>query len=100
MSKKSLIERQRKRQFLVHKYFQKRQKLKKQIQKTFSLQEKFEIQQRLRKFPRDSSYVRLHNRCSCSGRPRSFYRDFQLSRHFFREMAVLGFLPGVRKASW
>ena len=65
-----------------------------------SAAKRFQYQQKLQKLPRDSSYVRLHNRCLFSGRPKGFFRDFQLSRHFLREMALLGFLPGVQKASW
>nr|YP_009519619.1 ribosomal protein S14 [Udotea flabellum]AYC65688.1 ribosomal protein S14 [Udotea flabellum] len=100
MSRKALIERQRKREFLVKKYGVRRQKLKLQIKKETSLPKKFLFQQKLQKFPRDSSYVRLHNRCLFSGRPKGFYRYFQLSRHFLREMALIGYLPGVQKASW
>ena len=100
MSKKALIERQRKREFFVKKYHQKRQKIHQQIKKEKSLQKKFQLQQKIQKLPRDSSYVRLHNRCLLSGRPKGVFRDFQLSRHFLREMALLGYLPGVQKASW
>ena len=100
MSKKSLIERQRKRQMLVKKYYIKRQKIHQQIKKEKSLQKKFQWQQKMQKLPRDSCYVRLHNRCLLSGRPKGFFRDFQLSRHFLREMALVGVLPGVQKASW
>jgi len=101
MSKKALIERQLKRQLLVHKYYIKRFDLKKQIKKgPFGLSQKFQLQQKLQKLPRDSSYIRLHNRCLLSGRSKGFFRDFQLSRHFLREMALLGLLPGVKKASW
>lgn len=100
MSKKALIERQKKRQFLVKKYQKKRQFLKKQIGKAQHIQERFQLEQKLQKLPRDSSYVRLHNRCEFSGRPKGFFRDFSLSRHFLREMALSGLLPGVQKASW
>ena len=100
MSKKSLIERQRKRQYLVKKYRKKRQYLKQKIKRETSIQNRFQLQQKLQKFSRDSSYVRLHNRCLLSGRPKGFFRDFQLSRHFLREMALLGYLPGVKKAAW
>lgn len=100
MSKKALMERQRKRQLLVNKYYAQRFDFKKQIKKEESLQKKFQLQQKLQKLPRDSSYIRLHNRCLLSGRPKGFFRDFQLSRHFLREMGLLGLLPGVRKASW
>ena len=100
MSKKALIERQKKRQYLVKKYSQKRQYLKKQMAKALGIQERFQFQQKLQKLPRDSSYVRLHNRCALSGRPKGFFRDFSLSRHFLREMALSGAFPGVQKASW
>ena len=101
MSKKALIERQLKRQLLVRKYYLKRFDLKKQIKKgPLGLSQKFQLQQKLQKLPRDSSYIRLHNRCLLSGRSKGFFRDFQLSRHFLREMALLGLLPGVKKASW
>nr|QHN60181.1 30S ribosomal protein S14 [Caulerpa sertularioides f. longipes] len=100
MSKKALIERQRRRIFLVNKYFSKRQNLKSKIQQEKSVSKKFQLQQKLQKFPRDSSYVRLNSRCLLSGRPKGVFRDFQISRHFLREMALLGFLPGIKKASW
>ena len=99
MSKKALIERERKRQLLIAKYKKKRQELKKQIAKV-STQEKLKFKQKLHKFPRNSSRVRAHNRCALSGRPKGFFRDFQLSRHFLREMALNGLFPGIRKASW
>jgi len=100
MSKKSLIERQKKRIFLVKKYFSKRQKLKKQINQQKLISKKFQFQHKLQKLPRDSSRVRLHNRCLFSGRPKGFFRNFKISRHYIREMALLGYLPGIKKASW
>lgn len=100
MSKKALIERQKKREFFVEKYHEKRQKINQQIKKEKSIQKKFQLQQKIQKLPRDSSSVRLHSRCILSGRPKGVFRDFQLSRHFLREMALLGFLPGIQKASW
>ena len=54
----------------------------------------------LAKLPRNSSPVRLHNRCSITGRPKGYMRDFGISRIQFREMASNGLIPGVRKASW
>ena len=65
-----------------------------------SLKEKYEFQRKLQALPRNSSPVRLHNRCLITGRPKGYYRDFGLSRHVLREMAHEGLLPGVRKASW
>lgn len=54
----------------------------------------------LQKLPRNSSATRLHNRCSMSGRPRGYMRQFGISRIVFREMASQGLIPGVKKASW
>ena len=54
----------------------------------------------LQKLPRDSSKVRLHNRCKLTGRPRGYMRQFGISRVTFREMASAGLLPGITKASW
>ncbi|MBM3936497.1 MAG: 30S ribosomal protein S14 [Sphingomonadales bacterium] len=54
----------------------------------------------LQKLPRNASPVRLHNRCSISGRPRGFMRQFGISRVLFRKMASAGLIPGVTKSSW
>ena len=54
----------------------------------------------LDKLPKNASPVRLHNRCSITGRPKGYMRDFGLSRIQFREMASAGLIPGVKKASW
>ena len=54
----------------------------------------------LQKLPRNSSAVRLHNRCSITGRPKGYMRQFGISRITFREMAAAGLIPGVKKASW
>ena len=54
----------------------------------------------LQKLPRDSSKVRLHNRCKLTGRPRGYMRQFGISRVTFREMASSGLIPGITKASW
>ena len=100
MSKKSLIEREKKRRNFVQKYFQKRQNLKLQIKKSNSLEEKFHLYRKIQKLPRNSAPTRLHNRCFFSGRPKGFFRDFGISRHFLRELAHEGLLPGIQKASW
>ena len=65
-----------------------------------TLAEKMTYNRLLQQLPRDSSRVRLNNRCMETGRPKGYYRFFGLSRHCIREMAHAGFLPGVRKASW
>ena len=54
----------------------------------------------LDKLPKNSSAVRLHNRCKLTGRPRGYMRTFGISRVTFRDMALAGKIPGVRKASW
>ena len=100
MAKKSMIEREKKRQQLVIKYSQKRIELKGQMKKASFLEEKLEIQRKLQNLPRNSNPVRLHNRCLITGRPKGFFRDFGLSRHVLREMAHEGFLPGLTKSSW
>ena len=100
MAKKSMIERQKKRQRLTAKYKDKRVTLKQQIKDTQLFSEKLTIHRQLQALPRDSSATRLHNRCLLTGRPKAYYRDFGLSRHVLREMAHQGLLPGVRKASW
>ena len=100
MAKKSMIERQKKRQQLTAKYKDKRAALKQQIKDTQVFEEKLTIHRQLQILPRDSSATRLHNRCLLTGRPKAYYRDFGLSRHVLREMAHEGLLPGIRKASW
>ncbi len=54
----------------------------------------------LQTLPRNSSYIRLHNRCKLTGRPKGYMRQFGISRIQFREMASKGLIPGVKKASW
>ena len=100
MAKKSMIQRELKRQRLVMKYAKKREELKKQINNTTFLKEKLALHRKLQQLPRNSSVVRLHNRCLITGRPKGFFRDFGLSRHLLREMAHQGLLPGVKKSSW
>ena len=100
MAKKSMIAREKKRAALVTKYASLRRELKEQMRTSASLKIHFELHLELQKLPRDSSATRLHNRCSQTGRPHGYYRDFGLSRHNLREMAHKGILPGVTKASW
>jgi len=81
--------RERKRQRVVAKYATKRKALKEAGD-----------WEGLQKLPKDASPVRLHNRCQLTGRPRGYMRQFGLSRVTFREMALAGKIPGVKKASW
>ena len=100
MAKKSMIQRELKRQRLVMRYAQRREELKQQILDTSILREKLILHRKLQKLPKNSSSVRLNNRCMITGRPKGYYRDFGLSRHVLREMAHEGLLPGVTKSSW
>ncbi len=100
MAKKSMIQRELKRQRLVMKYAKKRDLLKQQINASESLKDKLIFHRKLQELPKNSSSVRLHNRCMITGRPKGYYRDFGLSRHLLREMAHQGLLPGVQKSSW
>ncbi len=100
MAKKSMIQREVKRQKLVDKYADKRAELKEQFAKATTQQEKMDLHRQLQQLPRNSSHIRLRNRCWVTGRPRGVYRDFGLSRHVIREMAHEGLLPGVVKSSW
>ena len=89
MAKKSWIARQKKRERLVAKYAARRREMKEQGDR-----------EGLQKLPRNSSPVRLRNRCSITGRSRGYIRMFGVSRIVFREMARAGKIPGIRKASW
>lgn len=100
MAKKSMIEREKRRQESVDKYSEKRQELKEQFAQAETQQEKLEIHRQIQQLPRSSAPTRLRNRCWVTGRSRGYYRDFGLSRHVFREMAHEGLLPGVVKSSW
>ncbi|MBD1913696.1 MULTISPECIES: 30S ribosomal protein S14 [unclassified Leptolyngbya] len=100
MAKKSMIERELKREKLIAKYSAKRQELKEQFAAATSQQEKLEIHRQIQQLPRNSAPNRHRNRCWLTGRSRGYYRDFGLSRHVIREMAHQGLLPGVVKSSW
>ncbi len=100
MAKKSMIEREKKRQNLVAKYAQKRELLKEQIAGAGSQEERMNLHGQLQRLPRSSAACRVRNRCWVTGRSRGYFRDFGLSRHVLREMAHEGLLPGVTKSSW
>jgi small subunit ribosomal protein S14 len=100
MAKKSMIEREKKRQKLVDKYADKRAALKEEFENATTQREKLELHRKLQQLPRNSAPNRVRNRCWVTGRPRGYYRDFGLSRHVLREWAHKGLLPGVVKSSW
>lgn len=101
MPKTSAIERNKKRIRLVEKYKVKRAELKAILANPASSDEDFfAAQKKLAKLPRNSSSVRVRNRCSLSGRPRGYKRKYGVSRLTFRELALAGKIPGVTKSSW
>jgi small subunit ribosomal protein S14 len=100
MSKKSIIQRQLKREKLALKLQEKRSQYIQACYSSESLVNKLSIHKKIEKLPRDSSKVRLRNRCWRTGRGRGFYKDFGLCRHMIREMAHNCVLPGLYKASW
>ena len=101
MAKKSMVNRQSKREKMVLRYAAKRAELKRRAKDAkLTAEERQVAREALAKLPRNSSPVRLRNRCMVTGRPRGVYREFMLSRITFREMAHLGQLPGVHKSSW
>jgi small subunit ribosomal protein S14 len=89
MARKSVIARELKRRKLVAKYAKLRAELKAKGD-----------YESLDKLPKNSSPVRLHNRCQLTGRPKGYMRQFGISRVTFREMALKGLIPGITKASW
>ncbi len=101
MTKKSIVVREKKRVLLIKKYFFLRNKLKKIISNSkSSSNERWKAIIKLQSLPRDSSYVRHRNRCLYTGRPHAYLRKFGLSRIKFREFAVRGDIPGLKKSSW
>jgi small subunit ribosomal protein S14 len=89
MARKCLIAREVKRKKLVEKY----NKLRKEMKENGEWDA-------LQNLPKNSNPIRLHNRCQMTGRPRAYYRKFGVSRLVFREMALRGEIPGIKKASW
>ncbi|HSW72922.1 MAG TPA: 30S ribosomal protein S14 [Chlamydiales bacterium] len=101
MATKSAKAKQKRRENLVRLKWDKRKELKEIILKpTTSEADRQDAVIALNKLPRNSSKVRLRNRCSLTGRARGYLRKFKLSRLCFREMANAGMIPGVVKASW
>lgn len=100
MAKKGMLERELKRKKLVQKYSSKRKNLLLERKKAVTLEEIFEISEKIQRLPRNSSPTRLRNRCWKTGRPRGYYRFFGICRNVLREMAHECLLPGVTKASW
>nr|YP_778488.1 ribosomal protein S14 [Jasminum nudiflorum]Q06RD3.1 RecName: Full=Small ribosomal subunit protein uS14c; AltName: Full=30S ribosomal protein S14, chloroplastic [Jasminum nudiflorum]ABG74626.1 ribosomal protein S14 [Jasminum nudiflorum] len=100
MARKSLIQREKKRQQLEQKYHLIRRSSKKEISKIPSLSYKSEFYRKLQSPPRNSAPTRLHRRCFSTGRARAHYRDFGLSGYILREMFHACLLPGATRSSW
>jgi len=101
MAKNSMIARENRRVRAVKKYAAKRAELKAIIKNPGSSDEnRYQAQLKLQALPRDSSPVRIRNRCRITGRPHGYYRKFGLSRNQLRDAAMRGDVPGLVKASW
>src|SRR3954462_3135549 len=101
MAKKSTVNRNDMVKRLVKQYAAKRDALKKTANdQNLPLEERFAARLKLAELPRNSSKVRIRNRCMLTGRPRAYYRKFKLSRIAIRELAATGQIPGMVKSSW
>ncbi len=101
MAKTSMLQRELKRERIVKRYAKKRAQLKAAIvDPNKSFDEKMSAVAALQKLPRNSSAIRLRNRCALTGRPHGVYRKFKLGRNKLRELAMRGDIPGLVKASW
>ncbi len=101
MAKKSMVERELKRERLVQKFAAKRAELNEIVHdQERPMEERFKASLKLAKLPRNSSATRLHNRCQLTGRPHAYYRKLKLSRIMLRELGSQGQIPGLVKSSW
>ena len=101
MAKTSAIQRNLKRIRMAKKFEKKRKKLKDIIKnKKLPLNERFAAQLKLSKLPKNSSKIRVRNRCEITGRPHGVYRKLRISRIALRQMASSGKIPGMTKSSW
>ena len=101
MAKQSAINKNNRRIKLTNKYYEKRKKLKDIIMnKGLPLEERFKAQQKLSSLPRNSSKVRVRNRCQITGRPHAVYRKLKISRIALRQLGLEGKIPGMVKSSW
>ncbi len=101
MAKKSMIEREKKRQRMVEQYAAKRAALKEIVNdESKPMEERFRASLKLAKLPRNSSATRLHNRCKLTGRPHAYYRKLGVSRIALRDLGSAGQIPGLVKSSW
>ena len=101
MAKKSQVNRDLRRKQLIAKHAEKRVELRTILKdRNASMEEKLDAQIAFAKLPRNSCPTRLNRRCALTGRSKSYYRKFGVSRIALRELALAGMLPGMRKSSW
>ena len=101
MAKLSAVNRNKKRIKMNKRFEKKRKKLKQIIMdKKLSLEERFKAQLKLSKMPKNSSKIRIRNRCELTGRPHGVYRKLKVSRIALRELTLSGKIPGMIKSSW
>ena len=101
MAKSSSINKNNRRIKLSNKFYNKRKKLKDIVMdRKLPLEERFKAQQKLSKLPRNSSKVRIRNRCQITGRPHGVYRKLKISRIALRQLGLEGKIPGMIKSSW
>ena len=101
MAKLSSINKNNNRIKLAKKFYDKRKKLKEIVMnKKLSLEERFKAQQKLSNLPRNSSKIRIRNRCQITGRPHGVYRKLKISRIALRQLGLAGKIPGMVKSSW
>jgi small subunit ribosomal protein S14 len=101
MAKTSAVEKNKRRRQMTKRYAAKRERLKAIARdQALPIEERFAAQLKLAELPRNSSAVRIRNRCELTGRPRAYYRKFKLSRIALRELGSKGQIPGMVKASW
>ena len=101
MAKKSAIEKNKHRVKLVKKYAARRAALKATANDpNLPIEEQFAARLKLAELPRNSSAVRIRNRCEITGRPRAYYRKLRMSRVALRELGSAGLIPGLVKSSW
>tara|TARA_Y100000816_G_C25694103_1_gene367079 strand:+ start:113 stop:418 length:306 start_codon:yes stop_codon:yes gene_type:complete len=101
MAKMSSINKNNRRMKLSNKFYEKRKKLKEIVMnKQLSLEERFKAQQKLSRLPRNSSKIRVRNRCQITGRPHGVYRKLKISRIALRKLGLEGKIPGMVKSSW
>ena len=101
MAKTSSIEKNKRRTRMTKTFAARRAKLKAiAMDKNLSMEERFAASIKLAELPRNSSKVRIHNRCEVTGRPKAYYRKLKMSRIALRDLGSKGLIPGLVKSSW